>query len=406
MKKNKTKFDTNQIAVVTTVGIFVAIMIVVAIIFFVTRDSNNSDDINVMDESTYSGNDMSGDDALQAALEAAIQDQLENQMPFFPNFTYEIVIGNNVLTAAEYNLLFDELLFDRHALYSMRLGMPAFNMGGDLSAQMHPSGTYSWEEYIHNAVAREFALYLYAVESGIVLDDASIVFISETEEFLQMRANDEEMEVNAFIGSQLPGITLETYIRWVERNRITSSLRREHIEYANFTNEDIYNFHENNWQDFNPASGGEKDPDHTVNIRHILVLFPDDATEQERNDAHARAQELYDRWRAGEATEESFALLATQYTEDEFSADMGGLYAEVWPGMMQEAFDTWLFEPHRAAGDTDLVETMFGIHIMYFAGANEPLWMQVARLEMERRHLDGIIQDKVSGYDIVRRVAG
>ena len=44
---------------------------------------------------------------------------------------------------------------------------------------------------------------------------------------------------------------------------------------------------------------------------------------------------------------------------------------------MVEAFNDWCFDPARSAGDTGVVETEYGYHVMYFVGEDIPAW-QVA----------------------------
>ena len=48
------------------------------------------------------------------------------------------------------------------------------------------------------------------------------------------------------------------------------------------------------------------------------------------------------------------------------SASEGGLYEEVYPGRMVENFDAWCFEEGCLSGDTGIVESDYGWHIIYF----------------------------------------
>ena len=101
----------------------------------------------------------------------------------------------------------------------------------------------------------------------------------------------------------------------------------------------------------------------TVNVRHILLIANEEA---ELKKARAKAEEILAGFRSGEATEEAFGTLALQYSEDTGSCYSGGLYNNVAPGEMVEAFDAWCFDEARVAGDTGIVETEYGIHIMYY----------------------------------------
>ncbi|MDR2670470.1 MAG: peptidylprolyl isomerase [Oscillospiraceae bacterium] len=119
-----------------------------------------------------------------------------------------------------------------------------------------------------------------------------------------------------------------------------------------------------------------------VDVRHILVL-----TSEEKDAAQARteAEAILNEWKAGAATEDSFAALATEKTEDTGSASDGGLYEGVMKNQMVAAFDAWIFDPARKPGDTDLVDTDYGCHVMYFVGSGLPAWAQTAQNQMRER---------------------
>ena len=116
------------------------------------------------------------------------------------------------------------------------------------------------------------------------------------------------------------------------------------------------------------------------NVRHILVAFEggtyDQATntttysDEEKAAAKAKAEELYEQWKAGEATEDSFAALANEKSADG-DGTTGGLYEDVYPGQMVTNFNDWCYDESRKAGDTGIVESPYGYHIMFFVGNSE-----------------------------------
>ena len=115
-----------------------------------------------------------------------------------------------------------------------------------------------------------------------------------------------------------------------------------------------------------------------VNVRHILVSYEGGTTDEttgtttysdeEKAKAKAAAEEILAAFEAGEKTEEAFAALATEKTTDPGSKENGGLYENVYPGQMVTAFNDWCFDAARATGDTAIVETEYGCHVMYFVG--------------------------------------
>lgn len=120
----------------------------------------------------------------------------------------------------------------------------------------------------------------------------------------------------------------------------------------------------------------------TVNVRHILIA-PEtaddasvtDATDEQWKAAYSKAEEILNNWKSGDATEDSFAELAKENTTDTGSQDNGGLYENVIPGQMVNPFSAWCFEAGRKTGDTAIVRSAYGYHIMYYVGTTgEKVW--------------------------------
>lgn len=113
-----------------------------------------------------------------------------------------------------------------------------------------------------------------------------------------------------------------------------------------------------------------------ANVRHILVSFEGGTTDdngittysdEEKAAAKTAAEELLAQWESGDATEDSFAALANENSDDG-DGTTGGLYENVYPGQMVTNFNDWCFDSSRKAGDTGIVETEYGYHVMYYVG--------------------------------------
>ena len=127
--------------------------------------------------------------------------------------------------------------------------------------------------------------------------------------------------------------------------------------------------------------GSDKNLTSLVNVRHILVSFEggtyDSTTgtttysDEEKAAAKAKADEILAAFNAGDKTESAFAALATEKTTDTGSKENGGLYEDVYPGQMVTKFNDWCFDSARKTGDTGIVETEYGYHVMYFVGNSE-----------------------------------
>ncbi len=126
-----------------------------------------------------------------------------------------------------------------------------------------------------------------------------------------------------------------------------------------------------------------------ADVRHLLVQAETSKTDAEGNQtklpqseidanfatAKTEADKLLAEWKAGDATEESFAALVKEHTDDTASAESGGLYEDInSTSQYVTEFRDWALAPH-AKGDTGIVKTTYGYHIMYYVGADvEQKW--------------------------------
>ena len=114
-------------------------------------------------------------------------------------------------------------------------------------------------------------------------------------------------------------------------------------------------------------------------VRHILIKAEADDTGAYTDEAKAaakeRAEEILAEWEAGDATEESFAALAEQYSEDTGSNTNGGLYDNIYKGATVDEFDAFCFDENRKSGDTGIVygetTSYAGYHVMYYVGEGQ-----------------------------------
>lgn len=164
--------------------------------------------------------------------------------------------------------------------------------------------------------------------------------------------------------------------------------------------------------DENAASYAENgiDKDNVlVNVRHILIM-PEGATsdtirtEEFPEDAWAaseqRAKDVLEMWKTGEMTEESFAALAREHSEDGGSKDNGGLYEDVSEGQMVPEFNDWCFDAGRQPGDFGIVKTDFGYHIMYFC-QSRPQWKDYAREDLLAQMTNDFVAETADLYPLV-----
>lgn len=118
-----------------------------------------------------------------------------------------------------------------------------------------------------------------------------------------------------------------------------------------------------------------------ADVRHLLVeaattddsgnkLSASEIATNQKN-AKAKAEKLLKEWKDGVATEESFIELVANNTDDTASVETGGLYEDITADSQYvPEFLNWALAEHKV-GDTEIVKTDYGYHIMYFVGADE-----------------------------------
>lgn len=156
--------------------------------------------------------------------------------------------------------------------------------------------------------------------------------------------------------------------------------------------------------------------DDTVNVRHILIRAEttestedgEDAlpTEEQLAAAREEAESLLEQWQSGEATEDSFAQLANEYSDDPGSNENGGLYEDVVRDYMIPSFNDWIFDDARQSGDTGIVENtdtsdnVLGYHVMYFVGRGTPQWQLSAADALRTADYETWYEETTASYPL------
>lgn len=227
-----------------------------------------------------------------------------------------------------------------------------------------------WKEYFMNsAVAslqENIALQKYAEENGIELTEEDLAALDENYASIEEAAlsygyanGDKLIAANYGRGNNL---------KTARENDTLSTLAQK-----------VYNVRYDEVDaEVTDAEVAEAYP--TVAVRHILVkaVAEEDGTytDESKEAAKAKAEEILEQWQSGDATEDSFAALAEEFSEDEGSNTNGGLYNSVMEGQMVEEFDAFCFDESRQPGDTGIVygesASYAGYHVMYFVGEGDP----------------------------------
>jgi hypothetical protein len=116
------------------------------------------------------------------------------------------------------------------------------------------------------------------------------------------------------------------------------------------------------------------DESETKDVAHILVQFESTKpTDEQKAAAKAEADKILADFLAGEKTQAAFEKLGEEKTDDS-----NVVYEGVTKGQMVEAFENWIFDEARTVGETGIVETEYGYHVMFFIGDGKLAWENTA----------------------------
>lgn len=141
----------------------------------------------------------------------------------------------------------------------------------------------------------------------------------------------------------------------------------------------------------------------TVDVRHVLITkdnltnaIPEGTSDEEIDGlVKAKAEEILASW---DGTEAGFAQLARDNSQDS-NAQQGGIYTGVYQGRMVETFNDWIFDSARKPGDSGIVKTDYGYHLMYYVADNLPQWYMNAEASLRT-------EDYTTWYDALIESVG
>ena len=337
-----------------------------------------------------------------------------------PNAEVEAAKDTVVATAGEYELTLGELqmyywqevsgFLNQYGSYASYYGLD-LTQSLDTQACMVQEGM-TWQQYFlfsalnswqtYQALDAEAGLAGYEMPADYAEDLATMP--ERLEEQAATGGFDSAQSLMTFnVGS---GCTIEDYLRFMEIYYHGYNYYNDFYQNATATPEEIEAMFAEHEEEY--AANGLTKQTKAVDVRHILI-YPEGATsetirtetfsEEAWAAGKANAQAILDQWLAGDATEESFAALAGEFTQDPGSATTGGLYTDVYEGQMVTNFNDWCFDPARQIGDYGIVETEFGYHIMYYSG-EEFLWQQTVEQDVISTKTNEMVNAALEKYPL------
>lgn len=303
-------------------------------------------------------------------------------------------IGNEKLTNAQLQIYYWTQVYDFISNY----GQTYFDVTADMSQQMFPGDSnLSWQQYFIGIALSTWQRYqtltLLSREESFQLTEDQQKYLTDLPQTLEQMAvtygfTTAEELVHADMGG---GATVAAYVEYMTDYYTGLEYFNAKYDQLDPTQDEIEAYYSANEATFT-ESGVTKESGNQVDVRHIL-LKPADETQEAKDACYAEAQKLLEEWKNGAATEESFAELANTHSKDGGSNTTGGLYQGITAQTnFVESFLNWCIDPARQIGDTGIVESEHGYHIMYFSAA-EPVWMVSARTALIADRASAIIDD-------------
>lgn len=306
-------------------------------------------------------------------------------------------MGDKKLTNGElqaYYWMEVSLFLQQYYSYAEFLGLDVYT---PLDKQLSEAGEapMSWQQYF-----LDYAITTWMTYQSMELEAEAAGYEIPAERQADLDSMPEELEESAKANGKTidemvrfnigPGAKLEDYLNYVQTYYHGMSYYYDMCEKLDPTDAEIEAFFAEN-EAYYAENELTKETKY-VDVRHVLLqpeggemgedgypVFTDEAWEE----CLKKVEEIYNKWQEGDKSEESFAALANENTQDGNDANGdgvpdGGLYENVYEGQMVPEFEEWCFDETRQNGDHGLVKTAYGYHIMFFCDSRAA-WPIVAR---------------------------
>ena len=193
------------------------------------------------------------------------------------------------------------------------------------------------------------------------------------------------------------GAEISDYIHFMEVYNHGYGYFADTVENAKPDGQQLEEFFKEHEQEL--ADAGITKDNKVCTARHILITPEDTESEEDWKEAEKKANELLKQYLGGEMTEENFGKLAQENTMDPGSKETGGLYEDFAQGQMVPPFDQWCFDAARNKGDTGIVKTDYGYHVMYFV-STRPVWEEQTTQAYIQQFASDLIEKQAEAYPL------
>ncbi len=245
-----------------------------------------------------------------------------------------------------------------------------------------------------------------AEEEGFALNAEQQAELNSMKEQIQsLAAKSGYTDLELFIDKEFcPGSSLGSYLKY--NTTLYTALTYYDTLYASQepTDAEVEAYYAANETELTQKGYG-KDKGDYYDVRHILIPVEGVPTyeagksvytEEDWEKCKNTVQILLDDF-LKEPSEEAFASLAGELSEDPGSSSKGGLYSKLTKDTnFIKGFKDWYLEEGRKPGDTGLVKntesSVQGYHIMYFSGKT-PIWQTEAKAALQAERVTGKLDE-------------
>ncbi len=317
---------------------------------------------------------------------------------------------SNAMLRIYYRNAISSFLNSEYGYYLMMYGILDYTKPLDTQISMEDENL-TWQQYFLDVAIRNWRLTLALAEesgkAGMEMSEEDQATLDTLEASLEEAATYYNVTKEELLKSDFgAGVELSDLKDFQELYYRGDPYYRTEVDKLVPTEDDLDAYFTAHEEDY--AANNVTKETRYVNVRHILVT-PKDGTTDENGvttytdeawaQCEADAQAILQQYLEGDKTEESFAALANEKSEDGGSNTNGGLYEDVYEGQMVKPFEEWSFDESRAYGDTGVVKTDYGYHVMYYVGS-ELAWRSYAESGWKNEAVAKLMEDVVAAYPV------
>ena len=297
--------------------------------------------------------------------------------------------ANHALNVSQMAYLFYGTFNDFYKIYGSYLtylGIDLEKSFKEQPCQFEEGVEQSWFDYFlvsTKLYAEQFLLLTEAAEAnGESLSEADKAEIEDSIKGLKDYVSANNIDLQYYLDMTYGnGVTEQDIRKVLEITFLASNYYEKVYNAYTYTDDEYTKYIEENLKD-------ETDYNY-VNVRHILVETEDEA------------KAILDDILKAENVKEAFVKAAGEKTLDPGSKTTGGLYEDIYKGQMVTSFNDWCFDETRKVGDTGIVSSTHGYHVMFFDSVSElTYFMDTADTNLRRTEYNAQYDAWLSEYPI------